>query len=59
LLFFYSHVLKKEFGEFRNIPRAKRTKYVLQLDACMLILELYEGGLFSFFNWYRENQITD
>jgi hypothetical protein len=26
LLFFYSHVLKKEFGEFRNIPRAKRTK---------------------------------
>lgn len=28
LLFFYRHVLKKEFGDFKDIPRAKRTKYV-------------------------------
>jgi integron integrase len=28
LLFFYTHVLKKEFGDFQDIPRAKRTKYV-------------------------------
>ena len=27
LLFFYRHVLKKEFGDFKDIPRAKRTKY--------------------------------
>ncbi|MEA1884724.1 MAG: integron integrase [Thermotogota bacterium] len=27
LLFFYRHVLKKDFGNFSNIPRAKRTKY--------------------------------
>ena len=26
LLFFYMHVLKKEFGSFKDIPRAKRTK---------------------------------
>lgn len=26
LLFFYSHVLKKEFENFKDIPRAKRTK---------------------------------
>ncbi|MDW7680190.1 MAG: integron integrase [bacterium] len=27
LLFFYRYVLKKEFGNFQNVPRAKRTKY--------------------------------
>jgi integron integrase len=27
LLFFYRHVLKKEFGDFKDIPRAKKTKY--------------------------------
>ncbi len=27
LLFFYRHVLKRDFGNFNNIPRAKRTKY--------------------------------
>ncbi len=27
LLFFYRHVLKKEFGNFKDIPRAKRTRY--------------------------------
>ena len=27
LLFFYRHILKKEFGDFKGIPRAKRTKY--------------------------------
>jgi len=27
LLFFYRHVLKREFGDFKDIPRAKRTKY--------------------------------
>ena len=28
LLFFYRHVLKKEFGEIRDIPRAKRKPYI-------------------------------
>ncbi len=28
LLFFYVNVLKKEFGDFKDIPRAKRTKSV-------------------------------
>jgi integron integrase len=28
LLFFYRHILKKEFDDFKNIPRAKKTKYV-------------------------------
>jgi len=28
LLFFYRHVLNKELGDFKGIPRAKRTKYV-------------------------------
>jgi len=28
LLFFYRYVLKIEFGDFKDIPRAKRTKYV-------------------------------
>lgn len=27
LLFFYRHILKKDFGNFNNIPRAKRTRY--------------------------------
>lgn len=27
LLFFYRYILEKEFGDFKNIPRAKRTKY--------------------------------
>ncbi len=27
LLFFYRYILKKEYGDFKNIPRAKRTKY--------------------------------
>ncbi|NIR48971.1 integron integrase [candidate division KSB1 bacterium] len=27
LLFFYRYILRKEFGDFKNIPRAKRTKY--------------------------------
>ena len=27
LLFFYRHVLKKDFSNFSNVPRAKRTKY--------------------------------
>ena len=27
LLFFYRYILSKEFGDFKNIPRAKRTKY--------------------------------
>lgn len=27
LLFFYRHVLKKEFGNLKDIPRAKKTKY--------------------------------
>ena len=27
LLFFYRYILKKEFGDFKDIPRAKRTKY--------------------------------
>lgn len=27
LLFLFRHVLKKDFGNFSNIPRAKRTKY--------------------------------
>lgn len=27
LLFFYRYVLKIEFGDFKDIPRAKRTKY--------------------------------
>jgi site-specific recombinase XerD len=28
LLFFYRHVLKKEFGEIKDIPRAKRKPYI-------------------------------
>jgi integron integrase len=28
LLFFFRHVLKKDFGDFKGIPRAKKTKYV-------------------------------
>jgi integron integrase len=28
LLFFFRHVLKKEFGDFKGIPRAKKTRYV-------------------------------
>ena len=28
LLFFYRYVLRIEFGDFKDIPRAKRTKYV-------------------------------
>ncbi len=28
LLFFYRHVLKKEYGDFSGVPRAKKTKYV-------------------------------
>ena len=28
LLFFYTHVLKKDYGDFKGIPRAKKTKYV-------------------------------
>ena len=27
LLFFFRHVLKRDFGNFNNVPRAKRTKY--------------------------------
>jgi site-specific recombinase XerD len=28
LLFLFRHVLKKDFGDHRDIPRAKRTKYI-------------------------------
>ncbi len=28
LLFLFRHVLKKDFGDFRDIPRAKRSKYI-------------------------------
>jgi integron integrase len=28
LLFFFRHVLKKEFGEVKNVPRAKRKPYI-------------------------------
>jgi len=28
LLFFFRHVLDKDFGDFKGIPRAKKTKYV-------------------------------
>ena len=28
LLFLYRHILKKDFGEFKDIPRAKKSKYI-------------------------------
>jgi site-specific recombinase XerD len=28
LLFLYRHILKKDFGEHKDIPRAKRSKYI-------------------------------
>lgn len=49
ILFFYRHVLKKEFGDLKEIPRAKRTKYVpavlsrKEIDDIIDILEYPES----------------
>jgi len=45
LLFLYRHVLKKDFGDQKNIPRAKKSKYIpvvlsrKEIDAIVKYLE--------------------
>jgi integron integrase len=45
LLFLFRHVLKKDFGDFRDVPRAKRSKYIpvvlsrREIDAVLKHLE--------------------
>ncbi len=45
LLFFYRHILKKDFGEQKDIPRAKQLKYIpvvlsrREIDAVLKHLE--------------------
>ena len=51
LLFFFRYVLKKEFGTFNNVPRAKRTKYTptvlsrKEIDAIIDYLKEQENHL--------------
>ncbi|MCH8982138.1 phage integrase N-terminal SAM-like domain-containing protein [candidate division KSB1 bacterium] len=43
LLFFYRHVLKREFGDFKDIPRAKKTKYAPSVLSRKEIDTIIEG----------------
>jgi len=47
LLFLYRHILKKDFGEHKDIPRAKRSKYipvVLSMRKMMLFCNASSAG---------------
>ena len=53
LLFFFKHILKRDFGEFKDVPRAKRKPYIPEVLSREEI-DVIIANLSPLFHWLRK-----